>query len=85
MSLYYSMEQRKREKIMPFYTVLQAVVWWYLFIPFHRQLFGGTFYDTQRDKLGFTQFIIRMAAWLLLTFFICLHNQLSSLHSNITY
>ena len=32
-----------------------------------------------------TQFITRMAAWLLLTFFICIHNQLNSMHSIITY
>ena len=35
--------------------------------------------DTHREKLyGFIQFSTRMAGWLLLTFFICLHNQLSS-------
>ena len=34
---------------------------------------------------GFTQFSTRMAAWLLLAFFIWLHNQLSSTHSTITY
>ena len=33
--------------------------------------------DTRREKLCFTQFRARMAAWLLLTFFIYLHNQLS--------
>ena len=33
------------------------------------------------EKLCFTtQVITRMAAWLLLTFFLCLHNQLSSIH-----
>ena len=37
--------------------------------------------DAHREKLCFTQFITRMAAWLLLTFFICLHNQLSSVYS----
>ena len=31
----------------------------------------------------FTQFSTRMATWLLLTFFKCLHNQLSSIHSII--
>ena len=36
-------------------------------------------------KLCFTQFSTRMDAWLLLTFFICLHNQLSSIDSIITY
>ena len=41
--------------------------------------------DTHREKLYFTQFSIRMAAWLLLTFYICLHNQLSSIYSSITY
>ena len=36
-------------------------------------------------KLCFTQFITRMAAWLLLAFFVCLHNQLISIHSIIIY
>ena len=40
---------------------------------------------THREKLCFTQFSIRMAAWLLLTFSICLHNQLSSIYLIITY
>ena len=35
--------------------------------------------------LGFTQFSARMAAWLILTFFIYLDNQLSSIHSIMTY
>ena len=37
------------------------------------------------EKLYVTQFSKWMAAWLLLTFFICLHNQLSSVNSIITY
>ena len=37
------------------------------------------------DKNCFTQFNTRMVAWLLLTFLICLHNQLSSIHSIIIY
>ena len=37
--------------------------------------------DTHREKLCFTQFSARMAAWLLLAFFICLHNQLSYIYS----
>ena len=37
------------------------------------------------EKLCFIQFSTRMANWLLLTFFICLHNQLSSIHSTIHY
>ena len=41
--------------------------------------------DTHREKLCFTRFSTRMAACLLLTFFICLHDQLSSIHSIITY
>ena len=41
--------------------------------------------DTHREKQGFTQFSTGMAGWLLLTFFICLHNELSSIHSTITY
>ena len=37
--------------------------------------------DTYREKLCFTQFSARTTAWLLLTFFISLRNQLSSTHS----
>ena len=47
--------------------------------------FCGIFNDTHREKLCFTQFSTRMPAWLLVTFFICLHNQLSSIHFIITY
>ena len=36
------------------------------------------------EKLRFTQFSTKVAAWLLLTFS-CLHNQLSSIHSIITH
>ena len=36
--------------------------------------------DTSREKLRFTQLITKMAAWLFLTFLICLHNQLKSIH-----
>ena len=43
--------------------------------------FVDTLNDTLRKKLCFTQFSTRMAAWLLLIFFICLHNQLSPIHS----
>ena len=38
--------------------------------------------DTQ---LCFIQFYTRMVVWLPLTFSICLHNQLSSIHSVIVY
>ena len=41
--------------------------------------------DTHREKLSFTYFSTRMAAWLLLIFFICLYNHLGSIHSIITY
>ena len=41
--------------------------------------------DTHREKLCSTKFSTRMTVWLLLTFFICLHNQLSSIYSIITY
>ena len=41
--------------------------------------------DTHKEKLCFTQLGTRMAAWLLLTFLICLHNQLRFMHSIITY
>ena len=44
------------------------------------------FNDTQRGKLRFIQFSTRMTVWLLLTFVICLRNQLSSIiHSIIKY
>ena len=41
--------------------------------------------DTHREKLRFTKFSTKMAAWLLLDFFICLRNHLSSIHSIVTY
>ena len=41
--------------------------------------------DTHMEKLCFTQFSTRMAAWLLLTFFICLHNHLNYIYSIIPY
>ena len=40
--------------------------------------------DTHMEKLCFIQFSTRMAGWLLLTFLICLHNQLSSIIHCIT-
>ena len=44
------------------------------------------FNDTERGKLRFIQFSTRMTGWLLLTFLICLRNQLSSIiHSIIKY
>ena len=33
--------------------------------------------NTYKEKLCFTHFSTRMATWLLLTFYICEHNQLS--------
>ena len=39
--------------------------------------------NTQWEKLCFSPFSTKMAAWLLLTFFICLHNQLGSIYSII--
>ena len=33
--------------------------------------------------MRFTQCCVRVVAWLLLTFLICLHNQLSSVHSTV--
>ena len=36
--------------------------------------------DTHREKLRFTQFSTKMAAWLLLTFFICFQNQFCLLY-----
>ena len=41
--------------------------------------------NTHKEKLCFTHFSTRMATWLLLTFYICEHNQLNSIHSIITY
>ena len=35
--------------------------------------------DTHREKLCFIHFITRIYSWLLLTFLICLHSQLSSI------
>ena len=40
--------------------------------------------DTHRGDWCFTQFSTGMAGWLLLIFLICLHNQLSSIHSIIS-
>ena len=37
------------------------------------------------EKNYFAQFGTRMNVWLLLIFFICLHNQLSSIHSITTF
>ena len=41
--------------------------------------------DTHREKLCFLRGFIEMEARLLLIFFICLHNQLSSIHSIVTH
>ena len=43
------------------------------------------FNNTHREKLSLTQFskrFIEIEAWLLLTFFICLYDQLNSIHFN---
>ena len=46
----------------------------------------SSFNDTHSEKLCFIQFNTGMAGWLLLTFLVCLYNQLSSIiHSIITY
>ena len=39
--------------------------------------------DTHMEELDSVQKFIEIQGWLLLTFFICLHNQLSSLNSII--
>ena len=56
------------------------------FIGSHSQMIFkiGVLNNTQREKLCFTQFSRRMAACLFPTFFICLHNQLSSIYTIIT-
>ena len=41
--------------------------------------------NTHKEKLCFTHFSTKMATWLLLTFYICEHNKLNSIHSIITY
>ena len=41
------------------------------------------FNDTHMEELHSVQKFIEIQGWLLLTFFICLHNQLSSLNSII--
>ena len=43
----------------------------------------ASFNDTHWEKLCFTQFSTWMAGWLLLTFLICLHNQLSSIMHSV--
>ena len=45
--------------------------------------FSGCLNDIHREKLCYTKFNTKKAASLFLTFFICLHNKLSSMH--ITY
>ena len=40
-------------------------------------------YDTQMEELDSVQKFSEIQGWLLLTFFICLHNQLSSFNSII--
>ena len=51
--------------------------------------FKRTINDTHRENLCFTKVLVSsvhgMAVCLLLIFLICLHNQLSSIHSTITY
>ena len=44
-------------------------------------VYTWSFNDTDKEKLCFTQFIARMAAWLLLSFIIRLHNQLSKFYT----
>ena len=41
------------------------------------------FNDTHMEKLDSVEIFIEIQGWLLLTFFICLHNQLSSFNSII--
>ena len=40
--------------------------------------------DTHREKQCFVQFSTKIAGWLLLTFLICLRNQLSSIIHSVT-
>ena len=55
----------------------------------HRTIIGSSIHEkvsnTHRGKFCFTQFSARMAALLLLVFSICLHDQLTSINSIITY
>ena len=39
--------------------------------------------DTHRKKLCFTQFSTRMAVWLILTVFLCFHNQFKNVNQQI--
>ena len=48
------------------------------FLSEHLQWLRLCFNDTHGENVCFNQFSKRMAAWLLLTFLICLHNQLKS-------
>ena len=52
---------------------------------FKKKILSKILYGNHMEKLCFTQISTRIAAWLLLTFFKCLHNQLSSIHSITTY
>ena len=47
--------------------------------------FLGWVNDTHREKLCLLNSVQEWRVWLLLTFFLCLRNQLSSTHSIITY
>ena len=58
---------------------------WFMVKRLWLKLFYINLNDTYAEKLCFTQLSTRMAPCLLLTFFIWLHNQLSSMHSIITY
>ena len=79
------MEGKKKGEAQTWLSILTA------FIPFIPFIFGWkftleqNFNDTHREKLCFTQFSTRTTAWLLLTLFVCLQNQLRSIYSIIAY
>ena len=55
---------------------------YYLFHPIHRCI---TILTRKNCSIQLVQEFIEIEAWLLLAFFICLHNQLISTHSIVTY
>ena len=69
---------------VPKLIFVKRLIW---LIPFnHYMCFNLN--DTHRVNcvsLNSVQGLIEIEAWLLLTFFLCLHNQLTSIDSNVTY
>ena len=74
-----------------FWCLLKAVFFWetvlvviYAKIYHYIPTIYENFNDTYKEKM-FYPIQYKKAAWLILTFLICLHNQLTSIHSIVTY